>query len=69
MEIWFYWQCSQYTLYKKTVIGASISDSDCHSDQFSATYLVHHFLSEVGIVWLGQFQHLGLGDDEQRALI
>ncbi|MGM0632397.1 MAG: ATP-binding protein [Pseudomonadota bacterium] len=44
-------------------------DSDRHSDQFSATYLFHHFLSEEDIAWLGQFQHLGLGEDEQRALI
>lgn len=44
-------------------------DSDRHSDQFSATYLFHHFLSEEDVAWLGQFRHLGLGEDEQRALI
>lgn len=44
-------------------------DSDRHHDQFAATYLFHHFLSEADIAWLGQFRHLGLGEDEQRALI
>lgn len=44
-------------------------DSDRHNDQFSATYLFHHFLSEADIAWLGQFRYLGLGEDEQRALI
>lgn len=44
-------------------------DSDRHHDQFAATYLFHHFLSEEDITWLGQFRHLGLGEDEQRALI
>ena len=44
-------------------------DSDRHNDQFSATYLFHHFLSEEDIAWLGQFRHLSLGEDEQRALI
>lgn len=44
-------------------------DSDRHNDQFAATYLFHHFLGESDIAWLGQFQHLGLGEDEQRALI
>ena len=44
-------------------------DSNRHSDQFSATYLFHHFLSEEDIAWLGRFRHLGLDQDEQRALI
>ncbi|RLK48864.1 ATP-dependent DNA helicase RecG [Alkalispirillum mobile] len=44
-------------------------DSDRHNDQFSATYLFHHFLTEEDVAWLGQFRHLGLGEDEQRALI
>lgn len=44
-------------------------ESDRYNDQFSATYLFHHFLSEEDIAWLGQFRHLALGDDEQRALI
>ncbi|KAB7624107.1 ATP-binding protein [Alkalilimnicola sp. S0819] len=44
-------------------------DSNRHTDQFAATYLFHHFLSEADIAWLGQFRHLGLGEDEQRALI
>jgi ATP-dependent DNA helicase RecG len=44
-------------------------DSDRHNDQFSATYLFHHFLSEADIAWLGQFRQLGLSEDEQRALI
>ena len=44
-------------------------DSDRHNDQFSATYLFHHFLGEADIEWLGRFRHLGLGEDEQRALI
>ena len=43
--------------------------SDRHNDQFSATYLFHHFLGEADIEWLGRFRHLGLGEDEQRALI
>ncbi|WP_019582988.1 ATP-binding protein [Thioalkalivibrio sp. ALE16] len=44
-------------------------ESDRYNDQFSATYLFHHFLSEEDVAWLGQFRHLGLGEDEQRALI
>ncbi|MGM0553381.1 MAG: ATP-binding protein, partial [Pseudomonadota bacterium] len=44
-------------------------ESDRYNDQFSATYLFHHFLSEEDVAWLGQFSHLGLGEDEQRALI
>ncbi|WP_019588967.1 MULTISPECIES: hypothetical protein [unclassified Thioalkalivibrio] len=46
-----------------------LDESDRYNDQFSATYLFHHFLSEEDVAWLGQFSHLGLGEDEQRALI
>ena len=44
-------------------------DSDRHNDQFAATYLFHHFLSEADISWLGQFKGLDLSVEEQRALI
>lgn len=44
-------------------------DSDRNGDQFSATYLFHHFLSEDDIRWLGRFQPLELPEDQQRALI
>lgn len=44
-------------------------DSDRHRDQFSATYLFHHFLGEEDIRWLGQFQSLKLSEPQQRALI
>jgi ATP-dependent DNA helicase RecG len=39
------------------------------SDLFTATYLLHHFLSEGDIAWLSGFKHLRLDDDEARALV
>lgn len=44
-------------------------DSDRYRDQFVATYLFHHFLTEEDIQWLGRFRSLGLTEDQQRALI
>ena len=44
-------------------------ESDRHDDAFAATYLFHHFLNEEDIQWLGQFTHMGLDEEEARALI
>lgn len=44
-------------------------ESDREKDTFIVTFLFHHFLNAADVVWLGQFAHLGLTDDEQKALV
>ena len=44
-------------------------ESDREQDQFVATYLLHHFLSEEDLNWLKGFQHLALTDEQAKALI
>jgi ATP-dependent DNA helicase RecG len=44
-------------------------ESDRDKDSFVVTFLFHHFLSKDDVEWLGNFQHLGLTEDEQRALV
>ncbi len=44
-------------------------ESDRDRDQFVATYLLHHFLSEGDLVWLRSFQPLDLTDEQAKALI
>jgi len=44
-------------------------ESDREQDQFVATYLLHHFLSEEDLKWLRGFQHLNPSDEQAKALI
>lgn len=44
-------------------------DSDRDTDQFSATFLFHHFLDENDIEWLAKFKDVDLTEDQIRALI
>ena len=53
--------------------GANLSpptfESDREHDQFTATFLMHHFLDKEDIAWLAHFKDAGLSDDEARILI
>jgi ATP-dependent DNA helicase RecG len=44
-------------------------ESDRMHDQFVATFLFHHFLSEEDVQWLAQFKDLHLSDEDVRALM
>ncbi|MCX6698311.1 MAG: hypothetical protein NTV68_00050, partial [Methanomicrobiales archaeon] len=44
-------------------------ESDRETDQFTATFLLHHFLDKQDVAWLAHFRDLGLSDDEARILI
>jgi len=44
-------------------------DSDREHDQFTATFLMHHFLDKQDIAWLSHFKEANLSDDEARILI
>ena len=44
-------------------------ESDRDRDGFVVTFLFHQFLSADDIVWLDNFRHLRLTEDEQRALV
>lgn len=44
-------------------------DSDREDDQFTATFLMHHFLDKHDVAWLAHFSDAGLTDDEARILI
>jgi ATP-dependent DNA helicase RecG len=44
-------------------------ESDRETDQFTATFLMHHFLDKQDVAWLAHFRDLGLSDDEARILI
>jgi len=44
-------------------------ESHREQDQFVATYLLHHFLSEDDLRWLKGFQHLNPTDEQAKALI
>ena len=44
-------------------------DSDRDTDQFLATFLMHHFLDQQDIEWLAHFKSANLSDDEARILI
>jgi len=44
-------------------------ESDRENDQFTATFLMHHFLDKEDIAWLAHFKDAGLSDDEARILI
>ena len=44
-------------------------ESDRDRDGFVVTFLFHHFLSSEDVTWLGNFRHLDLSEDEQKALV
>lgn len=44
-------------------------ESDRDKDEFVATLLFHHFLSDADLQWLARFQDLGLTSDEAKALV
>jgi ATP-dependent DNA helicase RecG len=44
-------------------------ESDREHDQFTATFLMHHFLDKQDIAWLAHFKDANLSDDEARILI
>ena len=44
-------------------------ESDRETDQFTATFLLHHFLDKQDVAWLAHFRDLSLSDDEARILI
>lgn len=44
-------------------------ESDREHDQFTATFLMHHFLDKQDIAWLEHFKDAGLSDDEAHILI
>ena len=43
--------------------------SEREHDQFTATFLMHHFLDKQDIGWLAHFKDAGLSDDEARILV
>lgn len=44
-------------------------ESDREGQEFTATFLFHHFLDEGDWTWLSQFTDLGLSEEQMRALI
>lgn len=44
-------------------------ESDRDADEFSATFLFHHFLDEGDWAWLANFTELALSEDQMKALI
>lgn len=44
-------------------------ESDRDRDQFTATFLLHHFLYKQDVEWLAHFSEANLSDDEARVLI
>jgi ATP-dependent DNA helicase RecG len=50
-------------------LTAPVFSSAIPSNQFSATYLLHHLLGEDQIKWLTRFSHLNLSQDEEKALL
>jgi ATP-dependent DNA helicase RecG len=44
-------------------------ESDRDSDEFTATFLFHHFLDESDWEWLAQFKSFSLSEDQMKALI
>ena len=53
----------------KANLGPPTFESDREKDTFVVTFLFHHFLNADDVRWLGQFSHLDLSEDEQKALV
>lgn len=50
-------------------LTAPVFVSHVIANEFQATYLLHQLLGEEQLGWLKQYAHLGLSDDEARAMI
>ncbi|NVO66741.1 hypothetical protein [Methanofollis tationis] len=50
-------------------LSPPIFESDRDTDQFIATFLMHHFPDQQDIEWLAHFKDAHLSDDEARILI
>tara|TARA_R110000787_G_scaffold286186_1_gene403616 strand:+ start:12591 stop:14534 length:1944 start_codon:yes stop_codon:yes gene_type:complete len=57
------------SLLKQAGLTAPVFQSNVIENQFLATYLLHQLLGEDQLLWLEQFNHLGLSHDEAKALI
>ena len=57
------------TLMEKAGLELPQFHSDRHGDEFRATYLFHHFLSEQDLEWLARFNGINLTDDQRKALV
>lgn len=49
--------------------GPPTFESDRANDQFTARFLLHHFLNEADLAWLKSFEHLDLSESQKRSLI
>ena len=56
-------------LLKEAGLTAPVFVSHVIANEFQATYLLHQLLGEEQLGWLKQYAHLGLSDDEARAMI
>ncbi len=56
-------------LLEQAGLSAPVFTSDTLANQFSSIYLLHQLLGEEQLVWLQQFKHLALSDNEAKALI
>jgi ATP-dependent DNA helicase RecG len=54
---------------KSSGLASPTFESDREAQQFTATFLFHHFLDESDWKWLAQFSDLALTEDQVRALI
>lgn len=50
-------------------LTAPVFSSNVLANEFQSTYLLHQLLGEEQLLWLQQYAHLRLSDDEARALI
>lgn len=56
-------------LLEEAGLTAPVFTSQHLENQFTAIYLLHQLLGEEQLLWLQQFSHLHLSDDEAKALI
>ncbi|GAA3707966.1 hypothetical protein GCM10022421_13600 [Oceanisphaera sediminis] len=56
-------------LLREAGLSAPLFVSDRQQEDFVATYLFHHFLSDDDLAWLEPFQSLGLCDEQRLALL
>ena len=56
-------------LLQNSGLSAPVFNSHIINNQFQAIYLLHQLLGEEQLAWLKQFTHLGLSNDEAKALI
>ncbi len=54
---------------KQSGLAAPTFESDRSAQEFSATFLFHHFLDESDWEWLSRFNDLTLSEEQMRALI